>query len=135
MNEQRKTVALIIWLCEGTKPRRDKRWKNAYLYPIEVINSNPKILKIFIDFLLIDLKVPIEKLHGQIQIHQGDDQNAIEDFWSESTGIPKKQFNKTIVRPKGNKPGKNLGTFKVRLYDRKLYKRLENMLKLSLAKI
>lgn len=123
-----ETIALTIWWCEGTKPRRDKRWKNAYLYPVEVINSDPKIVNIFVNFLRNRLEVPLEKIHGQIQIHEGDDKDAIENFWSKSTGIAKTYFNKTIIRKKGNKPGKNKGTFKVRLYDKTVYEKLKSLL-------
>ena len=55
-----------------------------------------------------------------------------EKFWAIKTGIPISQFNKTIIRPKGNKPNKNKGTFKLRLYDKKLYEKLEDMLRLEL---
>ena len=52
MKLKRRTIALIIWLCEGTKPRRSKRWNNTFYKAIEVINSDPKIVRIFADFLL-----------------------------------------------------------------------------------
>lgn len=120
--------ALSIWWCEGTKSRRDKRWKNAVLYPVEVINSDPRIVIIFVNYLLNNLGVSIEKLKGQIQIHEGDDQELIEKYWEKTTGIPRSQFNKTIVRSRGNKPDKNKGTFKVRVYDKTLYLKLESLL-------
>ena len=128
-------MALIIWWCEGTKARRDERWKNAYLYPIEVINSNPDIIKIFVDFLHYDLGIKLERMKGQIQMHKSDDQEKIEAFWESSTGIPRSQFNKTIVRSTGNKPGKNNGTFKLRMYDKSLYERLSGLLGEDLKKI
>ncbi len=128
MGAKRKIIALILWWCEGTKPRRDKRWKNAYLYPIEITNSNPKIIKLFTDFLIEDLNVPKYKLKGQIQIHEGDNQEKIENFWSIYLSLPKQQFNKTIVRPKGNRFRNNNGTFKLRTYDKKLYIKLQTLL-------
>jgi hypothetical protein len=135
VNTHRSTIALIIWWCEGTKLRKDKRWKNSYLYPIEVINSDPRIIKIFSEFLQYDLGVEIGKLKGQIQIHEGDDQEEIELFWENATGIPRSQFNKTIIRSKGNKPGKNKGTFKLRTYNKALYEKLMNLLKEQLLNI
>jgi hypothetical protein len=131
----RQTTALIIWWCEGTKPRKDRRWKNAICSPIEVTNSNPKIIKIFIDFLRFDLGVNLKDLHGQLQIHEGDDKEEIETFWETVTGIAKSQFNKTIIRKIGNKPGKNKGTFKVRIYNISLFKRLSLLLEEELEKI
>lgn len=134
---KRQLISLIIWWCEGTKPRKDKRWKNVYTHPIEVTNCDPKIIKTFVNFLRNDLKIPEEKLHAQIQIHIGDNQEEIENFWSKISGIPINQFNKTIVRPKGNKPGKNKGTFKVRTYGQEAYKTLKKYLdrELKLANI
>ena len=128
MKSKRQVIALIIWWCEGTKLRRDYRWKNAYLYSIEVINCDPKIIKIFKDFLVEDLNVPLEKLHGQIQIHEGDNQKERENYWEKEIGIPQEQFNKTIIRKKGNKIGKNKGTFKLRVYNKKLYQQLKGLL-------
>ena len=132
---RRKTIALIIWWCEGTKSRRDFRWKNAYLYPIEVTNSDDRIVKIFADFLRDDLKVPNSKLRGQIQIHEGDNQKKYEDHWCRAIGISKSQLNKTIVRARGNKPGKNKGTFKLRVYNKELYNKLSKMLQEKLKSV
>lgn len=121
-------MALVIWWCEGTKVRRDKRWKNAYSYAVEVINSNAEIVKIFADFLREDLNADVSKFRGQIQIHEGDNQDEIEDYWSREIKIPKTQFDKTIIRKRGNKPGKNKGTFKLRVYNKPLYLQLQKML-------
>ena len=128
MNAFRVTQALVIRWCEGTKARKDKRWKNAILSPIEVINSNPRLVKIFLDFLRFDLGVNPIKIKGQLQIHQGDNQEELKMFWSTYLSLPQSQFNKTIIRPIGNKLGKNNGTFKLRLYNKKLYHVLEQML-------
>ncbi len=131
--KNRKLKALIIWWCEGTKPRRDYRWKNAYLYPIEVINTNPKIIKIFLDFLKEDMKVAPEKIKGQLQIHEGDNKKIFEKFWSDYLDLPIKQFNKTIIRKQGNKIGKTKGTFKLRVYNKKLFDILQKMLDKEIA--
>jgi hypothetical protein len=125
----RETIALTIWWCEGTKSRRDYRWKNSFIKPIEVINTDYRIIKIFLDYLINDRKIPRERMKGQIQIHEGDDKNLIEDYWEEKLSLPKSQFNKTIIRPRGKKVGKNYGTFKLRLYDTLLYTKLEQLLK------
>lgn len=122
-------------MCEGTKIRRDKRWKNSFLSPIEVTNTDPKIIKIFVDFLIKDLKISQEKLRGQIQIHEGDNKQEIEKFWSRNTNISISQFNKTIIRKVGNKPGKSKGTFKVRVYDKALFKKMKIMLDNELKEI
>lgn len=123
-----KTIGIAIWWSEGTKSRRDKRWKNARSYPVEVTNTNPQIIHTFLLFLRKVVKTPEEKLSVQIQIHEGDNKQQLERYWSIVTGISPKRFNKTIVRPVGNKVGKSLGTCKVRFADKETYIMLEEML-------
>ena len=106
VKNKRRIIALIIWWCEGTKLRKDKRWKNTYHGVIEVTNTDARIIKLFIDFLLEDLNIPLLKLKAQLQIHDGDNQIEIEEFWRKVSGIPVSQFNKTIIRSIGNKVGK-----------------------------
>ncbi|PIS14518.1 hypothetical protein COT64_02250 [Candidatus Shapirobacteria bacterium CG09_land_8_20_14_0_10_39_12] len=134
MNDRRRILALTIWWCEGTKPRKDKRWKNSYLYPIEVTNCDPKIIKIFADFLRDEIGVPNERIKGQLQIHENDNKEKIESFWSKKIGLPLSQFNKTIIRKIGHKPGKNTGTFKLRTYNKNVYLKLQSLLEKELEK-
>lgn len=129
----RKLIALILWWCEGTKPRKDKRWKNSYIYATEITNTNPEIIKIFLDFLVIDLKIDISKIKGQVQIHEGDDQEKFESYWSNNLGIPLEQFNRTIVRPRGNRQREHFGTFKLRIYGKEIFIQLQKMLDEMLA--
>lgn len=117
-----------MWWAEGTKSRRDKRWRQAVSYPVEITNTNPAIIKIFLDFLRYDIEIHEEKLHLQIQIHEGDDQAKLEEYWSILTAIPKERFNKTIIRPVGNKVGKSRGTCKIRFADKVTYLRLQELL-------
>lgn len=125
---KREIIGVIIWWAEGTKSRRDKRWKNAVSYPIEVTNTNSVMISIFLDFLRKDLSIPEDKIRVQIQIHEGDDKLLLEKYWSEVTGINLERFNKTIVRPVGKKPGKSKGTCKIRFADKGTYIYLQNML-------
>lgn len=121
-------IALIIWWCEGTKARRDYRWKDSYLYPIELTNTNPHIIKFFLYFLLFRMQVNKEKIKGQLQIHEGDNQQELENYWLKELGITRIQLNKTIVRRKGNKLNKSKGTFKLRFYDKMIHLKIQDML-------
>jgi hypothetical protein len=128
-------TGIILWWAEGTKSRLDKRWKTARSYPIELTNTNPAIIKIFVDFLREEMLVPNDKLRIQLQIHEGDNQQELEDYWSYITGVEKHNFNKTIVRPLGRKIGKSKGTCKVRFADKQRYLELEALLQTALAEI
>ncbi len=135
MYSKRELIALIIWWCEGTKARKDKRWKNSVNKAVEVTNTDPKIIKLFTEFLIKDLKVDVSKLRAQVQIHEGDNQIKIEEYWSNISNIPISQFNKTIIRPVGNKIGKNFGTFKIRTYDKILFDSLTDKLNKEITKL
>ena len=121
-------VAITSWWCEGSKARRDYRWKNSYLYPIEVTNTDPKIIKAFLNLLQKRFNLPLSKIKGQLQIHIGDDKTKLENFWSNQTGIPVAQFNKTIIRKNGLRRKKSTGTFKVRVYNKELFFKLSDLL-------
>lgn len=123
----RQIAGIIIWWTEGTKAYREKRWRSM-IYPVDVTNTNPGIIRLFLDFLRKDIGINESRLKLQLQIHEGDDKNAMETYWSEITKIPTTRFNKTIVRPMGNKVGKSRGTCKVRYSDKSTYLKLENLL-------
>lgn len=121
-------VGLVLWWAEGSKSRRDTRWKNAVSYPIEITNTDPKIIKLFLDFMITELKVDIGRFRLQLQIHEGDDADELKKFWSDVTQISIDNFQKTIIRPVGNKPGKTKGTCKVRFSDKIVYNMLQRKL-------
>jgi len=131
----REIIGLIIWWTEGTKAYKDKRGKNTWVYNVDVTNTNPEIIKLFLDFLRKDVKIDESRLKLQLQIHKGDDQCAIENYWSNLTNIPKQRFTKTIIRPQGNKIGKSRGTCKIRYSDKSIYLKLDSSLKRLLQKI
>ena len=96
----RQIISIILWWTEGTKSYKDKRWKNVWIYNVDVTNTNPEIIKIFVDFLRKDIGIVESRLKLQLQIHEGDNQKELENYWSEITKIPHERFTKTIIRPK-----------------------------------
>lgn len=126
---KRQIIGLTIWWTEGTKAYRDKRSKNTWVRNIDVTNTNPEIIRLFLEFLRKDLGINELRLKAQLQIHEGDDKENIENYWSKVTNIPRSRFTKTIIRPVGNKIGKSMGTCKVRYSDKSLYLKLESLLK------
>lgn len=130
-----RIVGNTLWWAEGSKSRRDTRWKNAVSYPIEITNTNPEIIMLFLRYIKELIGVPEEKIRLQLQIHEGDDRLELEQYWSCLTGIPLERFNKTIVRPKGNKPNKTKGTCKIRCYDKDFYVKIASDLQEILRKL
>ncbi|MEK7602617.1 MAG: hypothetical protein AAB459_00020 [Patescibacteria group bacterium] len=121
-------IVLALWWGEGSKSRRDARWKNAVTYPVEITNTNPLIIKAFKELIERKFYEKSHKLKIQLQIHEGDNQEELEKFWSEYLGISANKFQRTIVRPVGRKVGKSNGTCKVRMVDKETYLSLESML-------
>lgn len=124
----RKLTGLILWWTEGTKKRRNKLWKNTWYHPVEITNTDPRIIQMFLSFLRKDIGIDEPKLKLQLQVHKGDNQVELEKFWSRVTRIPPERFQKTIVRPAGRKVGKSRGTCKIRYNSREIYERMEKML-------
>lgn len=116
-----RVVGAVLWWAEGSKSIRDRRWKNAVSYPIEITNTNTDVIKIFLRYIVEVVGIPKDRLKVQLQIHENDDEIELEQYWSEVTGIGKNMFNKTIIRPIGKKPGKSKGTCKIRCYDKEFY--------------
>lgn len=125
----RQIIGTILWWTEGTKAYRDKRRENGWIYPVDLTNTDPEIIRIFLEFLRKDIGINESRLKLQLQIHQGDNQRILELYWSRITKIPKNRFTKTIVRPTGRKVGKTKGTCKVRYSDKNTYQKLNNLLK------
>lgn len=124
----RQIVGIVLWWAEGTKSRQDMRWKNSWTYHVDVTNTDQKIIKIFLDFLRKDIGIDENRLKLQLHIHEGDNQEELETYWSKATKIPKSRFTKTIIRPKGNKVGKSKGTCKIRYCDKATYLKLSQLL-------
>ncbi len=114
-----EAVCLTLWWAEGTKARQG-RWKSL-VYSVEITNTDSVIISTFLAYLRERLNVQNDRIKVQLQIHEGDSQEDLETFWEISTKVPRKQFNKTIIRPVGNKIGKSKGTCKIRVHDKKLY--------------
>lgn len=115
-----EATSLTLWWTEGTKARVSKRWQSLN-YSVEITNTDPTIISLFLKYLRDNLNVQNDRVKVQLQIHQGDNQDEFENYWQQVTKVPRNQFNKTIVRPIGNKVGKTKGTCKIRVHDKRLY--------------
>ncbi len=125
-----KLIGLSIYLCEGTKLRKDKRYKNTYHHVIEFTNSDPVLIKLFAEFLRKIIKIDESKLKCQICIYNDLKKENLENFWSEITGIRIDNFNKTMIfNPKNIKNKLNLkGTCKLRYHDKSAFLKLNELI-------
>ena len=124
-------VGTVLYGCEGTRLRRDKRRvNNVYHWVIEFTNTDPKLIKLFLLFMHKVLAIHEKKLKGQLFIYNDFNQNKVEKFWSRTTEIPLSRFNKTIIlTPRGYK-GKlsEKGTFKLRYHSKETFKKLDSIM-------
>jgi hypothetical protein len=137
MDDLRRIIGVILWWAEGTKSRRDKRWKNAVSYPVEITSTDPLVIKLFLEFIRKDLKIDESRLRVQLQIHENDNFYELESYWAEICSITKDKFQKTIIRPVGKKAGKTKGTCKIRYSDKETYLKVKGILEqvLQLVKV
>jgi hypothetical protein len=126
-----KIAGAMIYACEGTKVRRDLRFKNHFIYSIELTNSHPAIIQIFMKFLREILTINEERLRGQLFVYPDHNKEELVDFWNRVTAIPKRQFQKVILLKQKNKKFKPnpLGTFKIRYNHKVDFLRLQTMIK------
>jgi len=91
-----KIIGAVLYSCEGTKLRRDKRRKNEiYYWVIEFTNSSPRLIKLFAAFLRKIIKIEEVKLKGQLILYNDLDRKRLEQYWSKVSGFPLVNFNKT----------------------------------------
>jgi len=59
-------------------------------------NTDPAMIKIFIDFLTKMCKIKKEKIKAWILVYPDLDQNKCLEYWKKHTGLKLDNFNKTI---------------------------------------
>ena len=125
-----KIAGALLYVCEGTKLRKDPRYRNTYLYSIELTNSDPKVIKLFMRFLLEYLKCDTTKVRGQLFVYEDHNIKKLMRFWSKASSIPTKQFQKVIIlKSKNSKYKPNpLGTFKIRYSGKFAFLKLQSVI-------
>ena len=125
-----RLAGALLYVCEGTKLRRDMRYKNTFIYAIEFTNSDPRIVALFLRFLTEELQVNISKIKGQLFIYPDLDQEKVMRTWSQKTHVPIEQFQKVIMlKTKVSKFKANpLGTFKIRYTNKKKFLELQSVI-------
>ena len=88
-SEREKFIAgLFLYWGEGTK---------AAPYTVAMSNSDPDVLRFFIDWLLL-LKVKKDKLRVVLHLYKDMDLKVETRFWSTYLKVPKFQFRKPYIK-------------------------------------
>lgn len=93
-----KGLGLGLYWGEGTK--KDK-------CSIRLGNSDPKLIKKFIEFLIKIYGIQIKKLKFGLQIFNDTDPHKALKFWADSLKAKLEQFQKVVITP-----SRGLGTYK-----------------------
>lgn len=70
------------------------------IHAIKLSNSDPKMIKKFVDFLVQMYNVDRKKLRFQLQIYSDLDLDNLLDFWSKNLSVKRTQFFKTTILKK-----------------------------------
>lgn len=91
-------LGLGLYWGEGTKKNK---------HAIRLGNTDPQLIKKFVEFMQYFYGVKIDKFRFGLQIFSDMSPQKTIRFWTKSLGVPAKQFYKTIVTPQ-----KSLGTYR-----------------------
>lgn len=119
-NKQLLALGIALYLGEGTK--KDK-------YGIKLANSDPAIIKLFLNFLIKICGVKKEKFRAWINIFDDRKYKESLDFWSKQTGIPKIQFFSPVIRIRKSGSYKNksqYGTITIVVQNIKLLNQIKS---------
>ena len=96
LNKRELLIAgVALYWAEGTKKKRE----------VAFCNSDPKLVQFMIAWLKICFSVPIERLYCYIGINEihRKRERVVKKYWSNTSGIPLSQFNKTSFKKVLNK--------------------------------
>lgn len=111
-NDLKIVCALLYW-CEGGKTEKST---------LSFINSDPKLVKYFIDTFRKAFIVNESRFRALVHIHNYHNIEKQIEFWSKITKIPKSQFTKPYNKPNTGKRIKEnyQGCVSVRYYGREI---------------
>jgi hypothetical protein len=129
-NKDLKIIGAMLYVCEGTKARRDFRTKNGYIYSIELTNSDSKIIHVFSIFLKKIIKADWKRVKGQIFLYPDLMEEELIKYWSKVSGVSTNQFQKSICLK--SKDGRfkvsPFGTFKLRYSCKEDFLKLQEII-------
>lgn len=86
-----KIALALLYLGEGSKARRGS---------LSIGNSNPDIIRLFLNLLRFVYNIDERKLRCTVQCRADQNTKRLEIFWSNITKIPLKQFYKSRIDPR-----------------------------------
>lgn len=88
--EELKLIGIMLYWGEGGKTNN---------WSVRLANSDPALIKVMMRFFREVCNVPENKFRAHIHTFEKADVEKTEKYWSQVSGIPRKQFNKTYIKP------------------------------------
>jgi len=111
---------LVLYACEG-----NKSVTKASADHIDVTNSNPLLMLLFVEWLESYYDVNRTKVHYELKLWKGMNENAEKTYWSYLLGIPFTNYwGTTWVKPSVNFDPLKHGICKVRYNNTRMKKQL-----------
>ncbi len=122
-----KLAGLMIYWAEGAK--LDLKGRNC---TVDLANSNPIMIKVFLKFLREICRIDESKLRVFLYCYANQNIEEIKNFWHNITKVPLDQFSKPYIRNDFilEKSGKmKYGLAHIRYNDKKLLLQINNWIK------
>jgi hypothetical protein len=104
-------TGVALYWGEGSKRKRNV---------LEFTNSDPAMIRLMMKFFKDICQIPRQKFRGHVYLHSHLDKRVAEQYWSDTSGIPLKQFHKTSVQKNTKRATKDTlpyGTFAIVVCD------------------
>lgn len=113
-------AGLFLYWGEGSKSR---------ITDITVSNTDPAMIKFFIQWLIISLKVPKTKFHVELHLYKDMNIEKEINFWTTTLNLPKNQFirpyiKESLLKNINHKGGFGHGTCNIRINDARLTEKI-----------
>lgn len=128
--DELKLIGTALYWAEGYKRAIIRNGRELTCHSVSLVNSDPKLILIFLRFLREVCKVPDEKITADIRIYEHLNGEELLDFWYQLTGLPKENFGKIYYgiskSSQGKRPFNRLpyGTVAIRVNSTHLFHRI-----------
>ncbi len=105
INEKLWLAGLMLYWAEGHKSGK-----------VGISNSDPDIIGFLLKWLRVYCKAADEKMKPYLNLHSGQNEDKVKEYWSRIIKLPKKQFGKSYIKKEGTGHRKNIlynGTLRV----------------------
>lgn len=121
-----KIAGILLYWAEGGKPSQHTR-----NWTVDLANSDPRMIMLFLRFLREICMVDEKKLSVQLYCYADQNVEALKKYWSGVTKIRLEKFIKPYVRQDFNPNGRKMahGLVHIRYCDKKLLFQIDTWIK------